>query len=592
MRFGAAFRAQLAIVLICLVPSCAMAAAADVEDAPVRYRVEVDAPRALADLLRGTLDIVRWQDYEGTTASVLESLMREAKEQATEAAAAEGYFNPTVDVVLESSGTGDARRTVRVRVVPGQPVLIDDVRIDVNGPAADDAGKGRDAVVAIRRDWSLRKGDRFRQVEWDRAKTRSVATLAASPYAAARMTDSEARIDPRSASAALRVTLESGPAFHFGDIQAQGLSAYDAALIRNFSTITPGELYTTERLDQYVRRLQGSGYFASVQARIDADPALADAAPIQVSVIEAPRHRVEGGIAYSTDHQIRADGRYTNVNFDGHATQFEVSGRLDFDIQTIGFRFTRPPNASHYIDSLRGEAERTDISGLRTRTALVGVHRQNLEERNRTGYALTYYEDVQEPQGLPSEHSRALYAAYERTWRNVDVLIAPTEGYVLNAEVGAAPLATRVFGRAIAQFAYWLPAGRNNGLFFRLEGGAVLASSREGIPSALLFRTGGDTTVRGYAFESLGVQRGDATIGGRYYVAGSAEATHYFTEQFGAAVFVDAGNAADTVASLHPVFGYGVGVRMKSPIGPFRLDVAYGQESHSVRLHMSVGITF
>jgi len=236
--------------------------------------------------------------------------------------------------------------------------------------------------------------------------------------------------------------------------------------------------------------------------------------------------------------------------------------------------------------------ERTDISGLVTRTASLGVHRYTLEERNRTGYGLTYYEDDQRAVDLPETHSRALYASYERTWRNVDALIAPTRGWVLNTELGGAPLATRLFGRAIAQSAWWVPLGVDYALFFRLEGGAVLAGSRNGIPSALLFRTGGDTTVRGYAFQSLGVQQNGATLGGRYYAVGSAEATRYFNERFGVAVFVDAGNAGDNLSELRPSFGYGTGLRVKSPIGPFRVDVAYGQDSHQVRLHMSVGISF
>ena len=72
-------------------------------------------------------------------------------------------------------------------------------------PLADIARGRRDAVVAIRRDWSLRKGERFRQVAWDRAKTRSVATLAASPYAAA-MPIAGA---PRTASAWIAVATSS-----------------------------------------------------------------------------------------------------------------------------------------------------------------------------------------------------------------------------------------------------------------------------------------------------------------------------------------------------------------------------------------------
>ena len=58
------------------------------------------------------------------------------------------------------------------------------------------------------------------------------------------------------------------------------------------------------------------------------------------------------------------------------------------------------------------------------------------------------------------------------------------------------------------------------------------------------------------------------------------------------AVFVDAGNAADRWRELHPVFGYGVGLHYRSPVGPLRLDVAYGQSDRQVRLHLSVGVTF
>jgi hypothetical protein len=83
--------------------------------------------------------------------------------------------------------------------------------------------------------------------------------------------------------------------------------------------------------------------------------------------------------------------------------------------------------------------------------------------------------------------------------------------------------------------------------------------SREGIPSTFLFRTGGDQTVRGYAFESLGVRQGDAVLGGRYLFIGSIEYTHWFAPAWGLAVFADGGNAWDT-GSFDPVYGLGGGV--------------------------------
>jgi translocation and assembly module TamA len=120
----------------------------------------------------------------------------------------------------------------------------------------------------------------------------------------------------------------------------------------------------------------------------------------------------------------------------------------------------------------------------------------------------------------------------------------------------------------------------------------VIVNSRDDVPSTLRFRTGGDTTVRGYAFDSLGVQQGNATVPGRYYAVTSIELTHWFNSTWGIATFVDAGDAFDKASDFVFNVGYGFGARVRTPIGPFRLDLAYGQESKQVRLHFSVGVTF
>ena len=157
---------------------------------------------------------------------------------------------------------------------------------------------------------------------------------------------------------------------------------------------------------------------------------------------------------------------------------------------------------------------------------------------------------------------------------------------------GIPGVSTRTFGRLRGRFAWWLPFGRSNELNVRAEGGAVLAGSRDGIPSKLLFRTGGSTTVRGYDFESLGVPDGSAIVPGRYYGVASVDAIRWVDELWGLAAFIDAGNAVDSLSGAHLALGYGVGARVRTPLGPFRLDVAYGQDAHTVRVHFSVGLTF
>jgi translocation and assembly module TamA len=200
----------------------------------------------------------------------------------------------------------------------------------------------------------------------------------------------------------------------------------------------------------------------------------------------------------------------------------------------------------------------------------------------------------QEPQNADSRRAHALYFEYGRAWRRVDDLLSPSSGYVLNAQVGGAPpgVSTAGFGRGLAQVAGWIPIDPKTQLLLKAEAGAVIASSSRDVPGPLLFRTGGDTTVRGYAYLSLGPREGDATVPGRYYAIGTAEIVHWFAPTWGLATFIDAGNAADSVRDLKPVYGYGVGARLRTPIGPFRFDVAYGEATKTVRMHLSVGLSF
>jgi translocation and assembly module TamA len=120
----------------------------------------------------------------------------------------------------------------------------------------------------------------------------------------------------------------------------------------------------------------------------------------------------------------------------------------------------------------------------------------------------------------------------------------------------------------------------------------VIADSRDNVPSAYLFRTGGDTTVRGYEYQSLGVRVGDAVVGGRYLLVGSVEYIQWLTQQLGAAVFYDAGNAVDTTSNFEAAAGYGVGARWYSPIGALNFDVAYGEEVDEYRIHFTAGFVF
>ena len=556
-----------------------------------RYSLVIVAPGVLADVLATSVGLARWRDYTDMTDELFDQLARESVVEAREAAGTEGYFSATIDITVDRTATP---AVVTLRVDEGAPTRINGIAIAVSGPAMSDAPAGTDAIAKLRNDWLLPAGTVFRQSTWDAAKTRAVATLAASPYAAASLTSSSALIDPEQRTADLSVEIASGPPFRIGAIEVTGVKRYSESLVRNYSTLERGAPYSAQKIDEYARRLSNAGYFASVQTAIDTDPATADDAPLRVGVIEAPRRRIEAGIGYSTDAQFRANLSYRDFDVDGNATQFIADARYETLIQSGSLRLVRPPNEGGWQDSAFARIEHTNVNDLITRTAGFGVRRLSIEERDQWQFGAAMLYDEQFPLGADSSVSHALYLDAERAWRRTDDLLSPTRGWVAVVQgCGGVPGAsTRGFGRVIVRTQGWLPLSRDNDLTLRAEGGAVLAGSRVGVPSTLLFRTGGETTVRGYKFESLGVQDGEATVGGRYFAIGSVEVTHWINSAWGIAIFVDGGNAVDQVRDFHVAWGYGLGARIRTPIGPFRFDLAYGQESRQVRLQFSVGVSF
>ncbi len=582
-------RSLLCLALASSILFAALPAFADSEDVP-QYRVEIDAPSPVKGAVERSIDLVRWQNYGGLSPELLELLINDAKEQARAAAESQGYFGANVSAVLDESAKPP---TVRIHVEPGEPTRVSEVSIEATGPATEAAGEAA-TVADMRSKWLLPPGAVFRQADWAAAKTAAVRALAAKRYAAARLVSSKADIDPETRTARLSVTIDSGPPFRFGPLEISGLEKYSEATVRNLTTFATGDSYSEETLKEFVRRLNATGYFASVQATIAPDPEYADSAPVRVMLIEAPTKKISGGIGFATDVLYIGQVSFDNVNLDGHGLQFRSDLRVDSKEQDASMRFTLAPRTPEYTDSFSATLGHTDIENLTTRDVNAGWVRQTSDPRNQTSYSLYYYLSHQSPPQGVIDLSHALYGEVGHVWRRVDDLLSPTKGFAVGAQLGGGPpgVSTRAFGRGIARFEGWIPVDLKTQIAVRAEAGAVFASTSDGIPQPLLFRTGGDTTVRGYSFLSLGPHVGDAVVGGRYYAVASVEVVRWIEQSWGVAVFTDAGNAAENLSDLKPAYGYGVGARIRTPIGPFRFDVAYGQQDKSVHVHLSVGVSF
>jgi translocation and assembly module TamA len=558
----------------------------------LRYRLEIEAPRELARTLKQGLSLARWQNDPQMSAEQLKRLAQDAVREAREVAATEGYFSAQVDLTIDESAP---EWTVRLKVDPGVRTRVSQVDIRFTGPAERDP-EARDAFKRVRDTWRLRRGQPFRQAEWDAAKREAVRELSSWRYAAARIADSKAEIHPETREAHLTIELASGPAFRFGPLRLSGMRRFPDALAQNLSPIREGETYERDKVLLYQRRLLETNYFASVQADIDVDPLLADSAPLRVAVIESSTQHFEAGVGYSTDSGPRVEARYSNQDIYESAWRFKTGFRVDEKQQQVQIDFDSPPRPGARWQNLFARARGTDIQNEVTQEFAIGASQNWYSGMAPLAIIVSGHLEEQRVRGDPDviDNRHAIYFGHRRSFRNTDDYILPRAGYLGTVEVGGSPwrLASEQFLRVIGGVSLLYPLTRRGDFLLRTQGGTVFADSREGIPSTFLFRTGGDQTVRGYAFESIGVEQGAAIVGGRRLLVASAEYTQWIGEGWGIAGFVDAGDAWDDGLNFNPAFGYGIGGRFRTPIGPIRGDLAYGERTNQFRIHFSVGYTF
>jgi translocation and assembly module TamA len=554
--------------------------------------VEVDAPDELEALLLQHLETSRAARSGETLDEAELARLRDVSEaSARELLATEGYFTPQIRSTL--TRTGDDW-LIRYVVIPGPRTRVRDVDIRFEGALADNPEETR-LRGRTERAFELEPPMPFRQADWAKAKLTLLRPLLSNRYPAARLAASEARIDPATQSADLSVTVDSGPAFYYGPLAITGAQRYPEKIIRNLSPVRPGKPLRQQDLLDYQLALEASGYYAQAAVRIDPDPALAAAVPVQVEVVERPEKLFSVGAGYSTDTGARVQTSWLHRDILDRGLRLKFDARLEEARQTGGVEFAWPRGEKGYEHSTGVVLKQEDIEGQETRNVVVAAQRARTRGQIETTLTLQYQIEEQTIGDVVDARNEALVANQAWTRRTIGRAFYPRRGYVFTVQGGGALeslLSDTSFARLYARHTQHFPAGENGRLIVRGELGSVIAETRLGIPTDFLFRAGGDNSVRGYAYQSLGrtLEGGVASV--RHLATGSVEYNHFFGGNWGAAVFVDAGDAADAPSALTPVYGYGVGARYRSPVGPINLDVAWGEATEKLRVHFSLGVTF
>jgi translocation and assembly module TamA len=563
------------------------------------YALDVVAPDPVARQIREFTLLGRWRNRADYDPSQLPLFVRRAEGEVRELMAAEGWFSSEVRVERTEAG-------VRIEVEAGPRTVVGDVALRLGGPVAEPTWTP--VRERIERRWPMPEGAPFRSSEWERAKRELVGALGDAGFLRARIVDSEAIVEQDRAKASLSIDVESGDPLRFGPLDIRGLQRYPSEVVRGLAPFSEGDPYDAGRIAQFQTRLGGAGWFSTVNVRPDTtelqrDPDLEEV-PIRVDVVERQAKRWTVGGGYDTDRGFSVLTAWEYRNVLGLGVQTFNGVEVDQQRQIVYSTWETPQDLRGLRWQFGVRAEHRDIQNDLTDAGLAFVSRNLRIGDDEFAATLQYQVEWQNvvfgPGDEANYYNRALVPGLSWTRRRLDSPLFPTRGYIVSAQLSGASsavLSERSFVRAYGLAYGIVPLiGTDRQEFGRLvvrgEVGAVEASSRDGIPSANLFRTGGAKSVRGYGSQDLGVPIGEAVLGGRYLWVGSLEYQHLLNRDLALAVFYDRGNAADSWTALDPVAGYGAGIRWRTPVGPLNLDVAWGEAVSSWRLHFSIGVVF
>jgi len=259
----------------------------------------------------------------------------------------------------------------------------------------------------------------------------------------------------------------------------------------------------------------------------------------------------------------------------------------------VSARYSLPLRARGTLLSLSAGFLNSNPSTSDTETYLVSAGLARLLGGWRQDLSLTMQSAAFEV-GIDSGHSTLLVLGTGISRVRTDDRIFPNWGHFLSFRVRGSHeklLSDTRFFQAGAEGKIVRSMGSRTRILARGEVGALFSPDFNALPATFRYFTGGDRSVRGFGYQSLGALDQEGNIsGGTRILVGSLEMDYHFLDHWGAAAFIDVGNAITSFSDALET-GLGLGLRWRSPVGPIRLDGAFAisRNGSPFRLHINIG---
>jgi len=504
-----------------------------------------------------------------------------------EALNALGYYHASFETLFSSQ---EECWQLQITLVPGEPVTLRELDLTVAGDAA-----VQELFSSVLDATPLSKGAILNHGDYESLKDQLISTAADFGFFDARFSESVIGLSLLQKAADVTLHFDPGERYRFGEFKIIRPGILSDELIQNMLPVKPGDPYKAALLVDMRSRLDRSLFFDQISISPQLQQAQNKFIPVDLELGLRPRHAWTGGLGFTTDTGPRARLGYENryVNSRGHRLSADTS--LSSVRAQLNGSYSVPLNRS-YADNITYTAgyiletnDTFDSKRIQTGISLPSENKygwqQNLTlELQRDDYELASREDVSVLviPGISLSKSRA------------DDLINPSHGWKLLSSLKGASN-TLLSDTTFVQFyssAKLVQGWGDFRLLSRAELGATWIDDTLELPASLRFFAGGDQSVRGFDFRSLGPVNPESTEveGGKQLLVGSVEVDYRVHPNWRIAIFADAGNAFNFNNKRDFRYSAGVGIRWMSPIGPLRFDLAHPVDAdESFRIHITMG---
>ena len=551
----------------------------------------VDDP-VVRELLKSVSNLFLLRDNPPASLNLLQSRADRDVPRLREALRSKGYFKGNIQVQIN-----DQVQPLEVTLVVdlGPPFLISTVNLEIisepeplQPPSPEDVG--------------LKIGERYDAEGVLEAQKKLISFVSERGYPFPEIEERKIIADHAVNQIRIHYRLRSGPKAVFGTTRIEGLRTVDQSLVAGLLAWRAGEPFDVTRLKKTSRSLIRTGLFSVVEIK----PMAVDAAgrlSMQVLLKERKHRTVKAGIGYQTDLGPEVKAGWEHRNFFGKGEKLALTASASepksrFEAKLIKPNFLKPDQ----ILILGGTVvdERTDAFKSRGVDVSAGIERQFTDILS-AGLGIRYRLTEIDRQTTFGLISFPLFARLEMS----DDLLDPSRGGRLF--IGLTPSRDTLgqdvrFYRAESSYSHYFQLIQPKRLIVALKGrfGYLEGAIRREVPEDELFYAGGGGSVRGYAFQTAGRLLGDDPVGGLSIVEVSMESRVKLTSRFGLVAFLDGGRAYDDPMpdwSQDLFWGWGLGLRYYTPIGPIRLDVAFPLDrrpgvDEDFQVYISIGQAF